>query len=137
DRLVQPQVAGRTVAGPITEGEDAAVAGDQPVAGAVVGAGHADDGLVEAQVAGRAVAAGGAEGEDAAVAGEKPEALELGAGAQPADHRQAVAVGHRGALDGQPGAAGGAAVVPVLLDDVDEAGTGAGDHGDVAGGAEP
>src|SRR5580658_7785360 len=47
------------------EGEDAPVAGDEPVTGIVAEARHADDGHVEVDGAGRAVERGVAEGEDA------------------------------------------------------------------------
>ena len=67
----------------VAEGEDAAVVGDQPVAAAVGGGGHADDGLVEGDAAGGAVEAGVAEGEDAAVVGHQPVALAVGVAAMP------------------------------------------------------
>ena len=54
--------------------------GDEPVALAVGGGGHADDGLVEVHGAGRAVEGGVAEGEDAAVTGDEPVALAVGRG---------------------------------------------------------
>src|SRR4029077_663770 len=62
------------------EGEDAAVGGDQPVAAAVGGGGHADDGLVEVEAAGGAVEPGVAEGEDAAVGGDEPVVAPGGGG---------------------------------------------------------
>ena len=64
----------------VAEGEDAAVAGDEPVAVAGGCCGHADDGLVELDGAGGAEEAGVAEGEDAAVAGDEPVAVAGGVG---------------------------------------------------------
>ena len=51
----------------VAVGEDAAVLGDEPVAAAVRGRGHADDGLVEGLAAAGSVEVGVAVGEDAAV----------------------------------------------------------------------
>src|SRR5207302_1663272 len=70
--LHQGQVPRRAVEPRVTEGEDAAVAGDQPVAGATGCRGHADDGLVQAHGAGRSVEACVTEGEDAAVRRHHP-----------------------------------------------------------------
>ena len=68
-------LAGRTEEPGVTEGEDPAVAGHEPVALAGRGGGHADDRLVEADVAGRAEEGGVTEGEDPAVGGHQPVAL--------------------------------------------------------------
>ena len=57
------------------EGEDAAVAGHQPVPGVVVRRGHPDDGQVQADAAGRSVEGSIAVGEDAAVRRDEPVAL--------------------------------------------------------------
>ena len=67
--------AGRTVERGVAEGEDAAVARDEPVALAGRRRGHADDRLVEPDRAGRAVERGVAVGEDAAVGAEQPVAV--------------------------------------------------------------
>ena len=67
--------AGRAVEGGVTEGEDAAVGGDEPVALAVGRGRHADDRLVEGDGTGRAVEGGVTKGEDAAIGSDKPVAL--------------------------------------------------------------
>src|SRR5207302_1019450 len=72
--------------------------GDQPVAVAGGGGGHADDGLVEPDVAGGAVEGGVAEGEDAAVGGDQPVAVAGGGG------------GHADDGSVEPDVAGGAVV---------------------------
>ena len=56
----------------VAEAEDAAVGGDQPVAGAVGRRRHADDRLVQVLAAHGAEEAGVAEAEDAAVGGHQP-----------------------------------------------------------------
>ena len=70
----------------VTEGEDAAVGGDQPVAEAVGGGGDADDRCVQGRAAGRAVEAGVAEGEDPTVGGDQPVAVAVRRRGH-ADHR--------------------------------------------------
>ena len=56
----------------VAEREDAAVAGDEPVAAAARCGGHADDGLVQMTVAGAAEEPRVAEREDPAVTGDEP-----------------------------------------------------------------
>ena len=70
----------------VSEGEDAAVRGHQPVALPVRGGGHAHDGLVEVMATHRPVEPGIAEGEDAAVRRHQPVAAAVGGGRH-ADHR--------------------------------------------------
>ena len=55
----------------VSEAEDPAVGGDQPVAVAVRGGGDPHDGLVEDDVAGRAEEAGGTEVEHPAIGGDQ------------------------------------------------------------------
>ena len=69
--------ARRAVEPGVAVGEDAAVGGDQPVAPAVGGRGHAHDRLIEMDGARRAVEPGVAVGEDAAIGGDQPVAKDL------------------------------------------------------------
>ena len=64
-------------------GEDAAIAGDEPVAAAIGSRGHPDDGLVEGLAAAGSVGVGVAVGEDAAVLGDEPVAAAVGVEAIP------------------------------------------------------
>ena len=74
DRLVEPDVAGRSVEVGVAVAEDAAVGCDEPVAVTGGCGGHADDRLVEPDVAGRSVEVGVAVAEDAAVGCDEPVA---------------------------------------------------------------
>ena len=75
DGLVEGHGAGGAVEVRVAEGEDAAVAGDHPVAVSRWCGCDADDGLVEGHGAGGAVEVRVAEAEDAAVAGDHPVAV--------------------------------------------------------------
>ena len=70
----------RAVEGGVTEGEDPAVGGHEPVALARRGGRHAHDGLVEVLAAHRAVEDSVTKGEDSAVGGTQPVALARGSG---------------------------------------------------------
>ena len=71
----------------VTEGEDAAVRCHLPVALAVGGGRHADDGLIEAPAARPAVEVGVTEGEGQAVGGHLPVAAAVGGGRHADDGR--------------------------------------------------
>src|SRR5438477_4580158 len=72
DRFDEFEGAGGAEERGVAEGEDPAVGGDQPVAGAGRRWRQPDDGSIELQGAGGAEEAGVAEGEDAAVGGDEP-----------------------------------------------------------------
>ena len=75
----------RSVEGGITEGEDTAVRGHQPVAPPVRRGVHAHDGLVEGEGSGRTVEGGIAKGKDAPVGRHQPVALPVGCHLHPHD----------------------------------------------------
>src|SRR5581483_4184041 len=80
DGGLQGLTAGGAEEGGVSEGEDAAVGGREPVAPAGRRRGHAHDRLVQGDGARRAVEAGVAEGEDAAVRRREPVAPSGGSG---------------------------------------------------------
>ncbi len=101
----------RSVVPGVTEREDAAVGGDEPVPLAVGAGCHADDGLVEVQGARRTEVPRVTEAEDAAVGGDEPVAAAVGGGCH-ADDGPVEADGpgrpvERGVAEAEDAAVGG------------------------------
>src|SRR5258708_6148095 len=83
DRLVQLDGAGAAVAGRVAKGEDATIAGDEPIASTVGRALHIHDWLVELYGAGPPGAGGAPKREDPAIAGGDPATAAISCSFEP------------------------------------------------------